>query len=211
MKERFLDAGSTAPTLDGYSLVARHNRGSTAAGIAVPAACHVAPTVALLMKSETAERVWILIHWNCGALLVGCWHRPPAYGEVASIQSFAVEWERLSNAAIATLIIGDVDVHPVRWLHYSATIHPEGKELQSCCSFLFAVSLANINSITNRSDNNFVQLQRRCRQAGRRRSSPIQSRHARRECDQMGTRHESAQRQPGHEAQRVRAIRCKRL
>ena len=91
LSETFLDAVSSVPTLDGYCLIGRRDRGSACGGVAVFATAAVAPTVALLRKSETAERIWVLVHCDCGPLLVGCWYRPPCYGETASIESLTAE------------------------------------------------------------------------------------------------------------------------
>ena len=87
-------------------------------------------TAAHLEDSETAELCWALAHLNTGPHLVGCWYRPPAPGEVESIQCFEREFHRLSKDTVAAVVVGDMNVHNPGWLCFSRRDTPEGKELQ---------------------------------------------------------------------------------
>ncbi len=84
--------------------------------------------------SADDERSWHVIHADCGPVLLGAWYRPPAYGEVASIQRFEQEFQRFSQDCVSSIIIGDMNVHNLEWLRWSNRNTPEGNELEnSCC------------------------------------------------------------------------------
>eukprot|EP00973_Karenia_brevis_P043917 6081091-Karenia_brevis.AAC.1 len=82
--------------------------------------------------SEIAERTWLVLHTDIGPYLLGAWYRPPQAGEVASIESLPGEQRQYSQHALATVVIGDMNVHQQSWLRHSSggkTI--EGRALQS--------------------------------------------------------------------------------
>ena len=84
----------------------------------------------LLHESETDERVWALVHCDIGALLLGCWYKPPASDEIESIRRFEQEYDQLSAHAIGTVVMGDVNVHNKRWLTHSSHNSAQGTLLR---------------------------------------------------------------------------------
>ena len=88
-----------------------------------------AERVTLVMESEVAERLWCVIHSDQGPFAVCSWYRPPARGETASIDSFASEWDEISELCVGTIAIGDFNVHSKRWLRWSTGESTEGTAL----------------------------------------------------------------------------------
>ena len=66
-------------------------------------------------------------------MLCGVWYRPPVAGEFRSIEACEQEWRRLSSDHIATILVGDLNVHHVRWLRYSCSTTVEGTSLYRFC------------------------------------------------------------------------------
>jgi len=76
-----------------------------------------------------------VIHADCGPVLLGAWYRPPAAGEVASIQRFEHEFQQFSQECVSSIIVGDMNVHNPEWLRWSSRNTSEGNELENvCCS-----------------------------------------------------------------------------
>eukprot|EP00973_Karenia_brevis_P027654 3811555-Karenia_brevis.AAC.1 len=60
---------------------------------------------------------------------MGSWYRPPAT-ENAMIISCSSEHNILSEAAMGTILLGDVNVHHQSWLKHSARTTNEGEMLR---------------------------------------------------------------------------------
>ncbi len=131
INETFLNREVEQVDLSGYELVSRRDRQDESGwgGIALFALPIVAPYVTLLEHSSVFERSWHVIHSDVGSVLLCVWYRPPAVGEVESIRSFRLEWERLSPRHVGTIVIGDLNVHHKRWLVHSASVSVEGSLL----------------------------------------------------------------------------------
>ena len=137
--------------LENYTLVARRDRpeenkpkrrkkrlatGCGGGGVALYARTDCTTSVVLLEHSTTHERTWLTVHTTQGPLLLGVWYRPPG-PETASVETLEEEWLRLSEGAVGTLLVGDLNVHHLRWLTHSSTATPTtpaGKELCSFCA-----------------------------------------------------------------------------
>ena len=95
----------------------------------------VAPFVTHLGDSEQHERSWHILHSNIGPLLVGCWYRPPSYSESESILSLQAEIGKLEANSLATIIVGDMNIHHKPWLQHSSSASSAGRKLfDVCCS-----------------------------------------------------------------------------
>ena len=110
VNESFLDKSvkNTALNLEEYELVARRDREDNSAwgGVLVFAHKEVYNSVVLLHTSETAERVWLTLHTNCGPYLLCSWYRPPGRGKLEAVNSFRAEYDKLSKDALGTLVVG---------------------------------------------------------------------------------------------------------
>ena len=62
--------------------------------------------------------------------------RPPQYNELESVSTLESEWLVHSSSVVATIIVGDMNVHHKTWLRYLNGISPEGKALYAFCSRL---------------------------------------------------------------------------
>ena len=94
----------------------------------------VSNNIVHIADSVDHERSWHILHTNQGPLLVGLWYRPPAYGEIASIDSLYNEWAQHSTEVVATIVLGDMNVHNQHWLEFSNGTTPEGRALCNVCS-----------------------------------------------------------------------------
>ena len=135
LNETFLDDAVEHIKLGGYSLMSRRDRddGREGGGIAVFALDIVSPQVVLLEHSKEFERSWHTIHTDIGPVLCCVWYRPPCVGEVQSIRACDEEWERLVENHVATIIIGDLNVHHTRWLRHSSAVSVEGTSMLRFC------------------------------------------------------------------------------
>ena len=80
------------------------------------------------------ERSWHIVHADCGPILLGAWYRRPCKNnEVESIRRFDQELQRLSQDCVASIIVGDTNVHDQEWLRWSNRTAPEGLELEAVC------------------------------------------------------------------------------
>ena len=111
--ESWLDKSIEAVPLEGYNVIARRDRDedSGRGGVLIFAQEDIGERVAVLEKSDVAERIWAVIHTNHGPYLIAMWYRPPCSGELSSITSFGEELSRLRGEALGTLICGDMNVH----------------------------------------------------------------------------------------------------
>ena len=57
------------------------------------------------------------------------WYRPPGSG-LEGIRRFQQEWKQLSGEVVYSIIMGDMNVHSIRWLVHSARESAEGNLLR---------------------------------------------------------------------------------
>ena len=138
LNETFLDDSILDDQLwlSGYKLVSRRDRndGRSGGGIACFAAVSIAQQVVLNEHSHNCERSWHIIHSDIGPILSGIWYRPPVPGEIVSIVECEAEWRRLSASCVATILVGDMNVHHIRWLRHSSSVSVEGTSLLRMCT-----------------------------------------------------------------------------
>jgi hypothetical protein len=135
LNETFLNRSIEDVELEGYSVVARRDRkdGRQGGEVLMFARRDVANHITLIEESQTAERVWLIIHAETGPYLMCLWYRPPDPGEVASIDSLVTEFGNHCAEALGTIILGDMNVHHTRWLRHSARTSTEGVALKDFC------------------------------------------------------------------------------
>ena len=75
--------------LSNYNLISRRDRddGRQHGGIALFAKSDIADAITKILRSETAERLWLLLYTSHGPVLFCIWYRPPNSGEMATIRS----------------------------------------------------------------------------------------------------------------------------
>ena len=93
----------------------------------------ISSRIAELEKFISSERVWLVLHADTGPFLLGVWYRPPAPGQTESIAAFEEEWHRLSKEVLGTIVVGDLNLHHIRWPRYSLRNSAEGELLRGIC------------------------------------------------------------------------------
>ena len=93
----------------------------------------ISSRIAMVEKSTSSERVWLVLHADTGPYLIGAWYRPPSPGEIDSINAFKEEWQRLSFHVLGSILVGDLNVHHIRWLRHSTRNSAEGELLRDFC------------------------------------------------------------------------------
>ena len=137
LNETFLNKAIEHVQLEGYQVLARRDReGQWGGGILVFVLDEYAPRVTLVETSESAERIWAIVHSDRGPYLVCCWYRPPKSGDVVSIESFEAEYAKHKDGAVGVFVLGDLNVHSIRWLRHSARETVEGRVLHDISSKL---------------------------------------------------------------------------
>ena len=128
LTETWLSPSTARAALVGYSVVVRRDRddGRNGGGVIIFAIDSLINNVVPIYVSIVAERVWCLIHSDTGPFLVCAWYRPPDRGEVLFISSLREEYTKLHEMAIGIFIVGDMNVHQIRWLHFSRENSLEG-------------------------------------------------------------------------------------
>eukprot|EP00969_Alexandrium_andersonii_P280763 12413425-Alexandrium_andersonii.AAC.1 len=76
------------------------------------------------------------MHTDCHPVSLCCWYRAPSPGDASAVVSLDAEWAEFSAGAVASLIIGDVNVRNLAWLRYSTHTSEEGRALEHWCSSL---------------------------------------------------------------------------
>ena len=71
-----------------------------------------------------------MVHSDRGPYLVCCWYRPPSPGNIDSINSFELELRKHRYDAVGVFVLGDLNVHSIRWLTHSARESIEGRQLR---------------------------------------------------------------------------------
>ena len=134
-------------------------------GILLLAAREFSGSVVQVLSSDTAERLWFILHCNVGPVLLCIWYRPPCPGDITSISTFNDELQCLRHDAIGTVVIGDLNCHNKRWLRFSANVSTEGRCLYETCvtngftqkvlaptrgDYLLDVCLSDLDEVTAR-------------------------------------------------------------
>ena len=99
-------------------------------GIVVFVRDDIRDNVGHICDSPVDERSWHIIHCDFGPVLLCVWYRPPKPGEIASIQRFEAELDFYSRDTVATLAVGDFNVHKAEWLRFSDCTSQEGTVLE---------------------------------------------------------------------------------
>jgi hypothetical protein len=136
VNESFLDKSVKDVELEGYEVSARRDRtdGRKGGGVLVFTRADNANNVTLLETSLRSERVWLVVHTDQGPYVLSAWYRPPDPGEVVSIESFETEWQEHCNAALGSVILGDLNLHHKGWLRYSSRNSTEGALMRKICN-----------------------------------------------------------------------------
>ena len=128
LNETFLSKAIENVELEGYQVLARRDReGQWGGGVLVFVLDEYSPRVTRVETSDVAERIWALVHSDRGPYLVCCWYRPPSPGNVDTITSFELEYNRHKDGAVGVFVLGDLNVHSIRWLRHSAKESVEGR------------------------------------------------------------------------------------
>ena len=134
VNETWLDKSIESVFLEGYAVAARRdksdkpNRGGVLVFVQEGMSAHVVE----LEQSIVAERIWLMLHLPNGPLLLGAWYRPPS-ADGSHISSFEAEHDRLRTGAVATLVIGDLNIHHASWLRFSSGDTAVGRRLRDIC------------------------------------------------------------------------------
>ena len=134
LNETFLTRAIEHVELEGYQVLCRHDRsGQWGGGVLVFVLDEFFERVTLVEQSTAAERIWAVVHSDQGPILVCCWYRPPAPGDITTLESFENEWIGLRDDVLGTVVLGDLNVHSQRWLKYSSGETVEGAHLFDIC------------------------------------------------------------------------------
>ena len=68
-----------------------------------------------------------------GPFLICCWYRPPCRGDFSCILALQDEYLAFSLSALGVFIVGDMNVHQIKWLLHSRRNSPEGFALETFC------------------------------------------------------------------------------
>ena len=113
VQETWLSDSIEYIVISGYYLVGRLDRilgpKKGFGGIAIFAK-NSFTSVSLGEYSICSERMWCNLHTNIGTFLIGNWYRPPD-DNGSSLESLPEELSRLSSDAIATILLGDMNIH----------------------------------------------------------------------------------------------------
>ena len=135
MNETFLDNSTPSIDLDGYVLISRRDRqdGSGWGGICCFARRDFQYCIVEILRSNIAERIWHVMHTSCGPYILGIQYRRPHTGEVDSILSLEGELQQIQEQAFGIILVGDFNVHSIRWLKFSSHESSEASALQQIC------------------------------------------------------------------------------
>ena len=133
VNETWLDESVEDFALEGYTKVSRLDRrdGRQGGGIMLFAKDAFRNCVHL-EDSPCAELSWHMLHTSLGPVFLAVWYRAPD-ADSTHLLSMMAEWRRLSEGAIATIILGDLNIHQRKWLRYSSANTCEGERLQQFC------------------------------------------------------------------------------
>ena len=57
-----------------------------------------------------AERGWVVVHSDEGAVLIGAFYRPPKLGETDTLRTMADEFRKHNGDVIGSYIVGEFNV-----------------------------------------------------------------------------------------------------
>ena len=103
-------------------------------GVLVLVAKELDGFVVEVLSSETAERLWFLLHCDVGPMLLCVWYRPPCPGDISGISTFHDELQSLRDDVLGTLVLGDLNCHHTGWLRFSSGVSTEGRFLKQTCA-----------------------------------------------------------------------------
>ena len=134
--ETWLTKATESVSLSGYHLISRLDRRTRqqCGGIAFFALDGYETSIVHIADSPVDERSWHILHSDYGPILVCVWYRRPDYNELDSIRRFDQELGTFMGQCVATICVGDFNVHNEEWLRYSHSTTPEGRELEDVCS-----------------------------------------------------------------------------
>ena len=79
-------------------------------------------------------RSWHVVRADSGPIFLGGWYRRRCQqGDVESIKRFDEEFQRLSQDCVASIVVGDMNVHNKEWLRCSNRTSADGLELEPVC------------------------------------------------------------------------------
>lgn len=136
MTETWFSRGTSSITLSGYKQVSRVDRRvgrPVRGGIALFVRDSFAQNVVHIGDYPVDERSRHIIHCVCGPVLLCLWYRSPNRNEVQSIQRFEHELEMYSRDTVATIAMGDMNVHNAEWRRFSSGSSRRGTELEALC------------------------------------------------------------------------------
>ena len=123
--------------LEGYSISVRMDRETDqGGGVLVPTKDKHNLNVTHTLQSEAAERVWCVVHTDFGPVSVATLYRPPRPGEVETIRALREEWLSQRSSCVEGVVLGDLNVHSIRWLRHSSRETAEGTQLAGLCDDL---------------------------------------------------------------------------
>ena len=93
---------------------------------------HDVHNIVCIKKSANAERAWHYLHLDIGTVAVCNWYRPGA-SDIEDIASLQEELSNLKGEVVGIVIMGDCNIHHVRWLRYSNGNTAEGVLLKQIC------------------------------------------------------------------------------
>ena len=133
IQESWLNKSIEHVSIANYSLLSRRDRSDTEnrGGIIAFVRSDVRQVVHY-SDSEHAERNWHLLHLDIGSFALCNWYRSPSALDV-QIHSFREELAELQDQVIGFIILGDLNVHHIRWLRHSNGTSREGILLKSVC------------------------------------------------------------------------------
>ena len=137
--------------LSGYRVVARRDRsdGREGGGVIVFTLSDDV-SVAHVHDSLELELAWCLIHSNVGPILLGAWYRPPDL-DASSVDVFEKEWQEFSADVVGSILVGDFNVHNIRWLTFSSSNTAAGTRL-----WTFAVDHGFTQLVTEPTRNEYL-------------------------------------------------------
>ena len=76
-----------------------------------------------------AEPILIIVHSDREPYMVCYWYRPLRRGNVDTIKSVELKYNRHKDEAVGVFVLGDLNVYFIRWLRHSANESVKGRFL----------------------------------------------------------------------------------
>jgi len=133
IQESWLNESIEQVELPNYTILSRRDRSSSEnrGGIIAFVRLDV-KNVVHVNNSTVAERSWHLLHSDIGSIALCNWYRPPG-ADLDHIDSFQQELSEFQDDAIGSLVIGDLNIHHMRWLRFSNDNTAAGAQLKRIC------------------------------------------------------------------------------